>query len=59
MYSDPSLLGGDGQENSVERTYNNLAKAIGEGDQQHIPYRPIRKGNSDPRWLKGLSTRLG
>ncbi len=30
-------LGGDGQGNCVERKYSNLDKAIGQGQQQHIP----------------------
>ncbi len=44
-------LGGDDQGNSVERVYNCLVQAVSEGQQQHIPYRPIRKDNSDPKWM--------
>ena len=44
-------LGGGSQATCVERTYNNLVNAIGEGQQQHIPYRSLRKDNSEPKWM--------
>ncbi len=58
---DSLVLGGDSQGTCEERTYNNIVKAIGEGQKQHIPYRYLRKDNSDPKWMtrEGLSTRLG
>ena len=44
----------------MDRTYNNLVKAIGEGQQQHIPYRSLRKDNSDPKWMtRGLKHEIG
>ncbi len=53
-------LGGDDQGNSVEMNYNTLVQAISEGQQQHIPYRPIRKDNSDPKWMtRGLKHEIG
>ncbi len=53
-------LGGDGQGNSVERNYNNQVQAISGGQQQHIPYRPIRKDNSDPKSIsRGLKHEIG
>ncbi len=44
-------VGDDEQDNNVERTYSNLVKAIGEGQDRHIPYRPLRKENRDPKWM--------
>ncbi len=53
-------LGGDSQGNCVERAYNNLVKAIGEGQQLHIPYRSLSKDNSDPKWMtRGLRHEIG
>ena len=58
-------VGDDGPGNSVERTYNNLVKVIGERQEHFIPYRPLRKENRDPKWMRqwlkheiGLKRRL-
>ena len=53
-------VGDEGQEISVERTYNNLIKAISEGQELYIPYRPLRKENRDPKWMtQGLKHEIG
>ncbi len=44
----------------MERTYNNLVKAIGEGQEHHIPYRPLRKEKRDPKWMThGIKHEIG
>lgn len=43
---DSLRFGDDSQGTSVERTYNNIIKAIGQGQEQYISDRPIRKDDS-------------
>ncbi len=53
-------LGDDGPGNNVESTFNNLVKAIGEGQEYHSPCRPLRKENRDPKWMThGLKHEIG
>ncbi len=53
-------LGGDSQGNCEERTYSNLVKAIGEGQQLHIPYLSLWRKNTVPKWMtRGLRHEIG